>query len=311
MQLLSPPRKPTTRFRQMLKALEERSRLPTNLCIDFGGNLAGASGMTANTSPRQQWPTLAFKSLSRWFGSMSLKLYLGASPRRRAARSLALEPLETRTLLDGITFDSLSSALTTINGKLKSDWSAAHELYELGLAHVRLAQVDRELGDHAAAEESATRAVALLHAVAQARPDVPEYRRDLANGYVGLGLVRFDRAHWAQAEAAYRQALAIQEERAAAFPEKAEYAYALAMTYRASGFLQHRVARTAAAAARYQRAIDVLSALAPGSSTPETLLLLATTKVNLATVYAAKGWFDKTKAALPQTARRAERESNQ
>jgi serine/threonine protein kinase/tetratricopeptide (TPR) repeat protein len=174
---------------------------------------------------------------------------------------------------------------------------------ELGLAHLRLAEVDRELGDYAAAEESATQAVALLHAVAEARPDVPVYRHDLANGYVGLGLVYFDRARWEQAEAAYRQALAIQEEQAAAFPEKAEYAYALAKTYRASGFLQHRVARTEIAAARYERAIDILNTLPPGSATPETLSLLAMTQVNLATVYATKGWFDKTEAAVKEAQR--------
>jgi serine/threonine protein kinase/tetratricopeptide (TPR) repeat protein len=179
--------------------------------------------------------------------------------------------------------------------------------HELGLAHLQLAEIERELGDYAAAEESATQAVTLLRALADAQPDVPDYRRDLANGYVGLGLVYFDRARWEQAEAAYQQALAIQEKQAAAHPEISEYRYALAKTYRDSGFLHHRVMRPEIAAARYERAIEILNTLSPSASTPESLSLLAMTQVNLATVYATKGWFDKTEVAVKEAQRVYER----
>lgn len=106
-----------------------------------------------------------------------------------------------------------------------------------------MAEIYRELGDYPAAEESATKAVALLRDLEQSQPDVAEYRRDLAASYATLGLVYWDKARWDDAEAAYQHALDIQERQAGAHPEAAEYRYALAKTYREFGLTYFRAER--------------------------------------------------------------------
>src|SRR5262249_13773483 len=100
--------------------------------------------------------------------------------------------------------------------------------HDLGLAHYRLAEVDRELGHYAAAEESAGRAIAILGTLANAPPGRPEYRRDLAAAYLALSLIHSHTAQWEQADAAYRQAAAIQEQDLAAHPDSPRLRYALA-----------------------------------------------------------------------------------
>jgi eukaryotic-like serine/threonine-protein kinase len=175
--------------------------------------------------------------------------------------------------------------------------------YDLGLAYQRLVQINRELGDFAAAEESSSKATALLSALATAQPDVPEYQRELAANYFALGLVYFDTARWEQAEGAFEQALAIQQKQADACPNEAAYRFALAKTYRASGFLHGRLDQPDMAAKRYHQALDVLTMLVQDYPLPEHESLLATTQVNLANVYCTKGWYDKAEPILKEAQR--------
>jgi serine/threonine protein kinase/tetratricopeptide (TPR) repeat protein len=175
--------------------------------------------------------------------------------------------------------------------------------YDLALAHQRLGEIHRELGEFAAAEDAAAKAVALLGSLAQARPSAAEYQRDLADAYLSLGLVYFETGRSEKAESTLQQALAIQERQAANSPRSPEYRYALAKTYRASGFLHHRISRPDIAAARYKQALEILNTLVQDDPTSEHLSLLATTQVNLATVYISKGWLEQAEPVVKEAQR--------
>ena len=75
--------------------------------------------------------------------------------------------------------------------------------YDLGLAYQRLAEIQGELGDYAAAEDSSTKAIAILDEFVRAQPDVAEYQRDLAAGYAELGRLYYNTARREKAEASY------------------------------------------------------------------------------------------------------------
>jgi tetratricopeptide (TPR) repeat protein len=175
--------------------------------------------------------------------------------------------------------------------------------YDLGLAYQRLVEINRQLGNFAAAEESSSQATALLSALATAQPEVPEYQRELAANYFALGLVYFDTARWEHAERAFEQALAIQQKQADAYPKEATYRFALAKTYRTSGFMYARLDQPDKAANRYQQALDVLTMLVQDYPVPEHESLLATTEVNLANVYCTTGWYDKAVPILKEAQR--------
>ncbi len=187
---------------------------------------------------------------------------------------------------------------------IREQFDAPGVRYDLGLAHRRLAEIHRELGDYAAAEESATKAVALLRDLAHAQPDVAEYRRDLAASYATLGLVYWDTARWDEAEAAYQQALDIQENQAGAYPEAAEYRYALAKTYSASGLTHYRAERPERAAKRYQQAVDILSKLILNYPlVAEYQSLMAATQMNRGQLYLTQGRYDEAETALKDAGR--------
>jgi tetratricopeptide (TPR) repeat protein len=172
------------------------------------------------------------------------------------------------------------------------------------LAHHRLAEIDRELGNFPAAAASAAQAVTFLGALADAHPKKPEYRRDLAAVYVTLGLIASDSARWDEAEAAYGQAVAIQEQQAAAHPESPRHRYALANTLAASGFTFLRAERPDDATPRLRQALDLLNTGGGnGASDIEHQSLLAKTQMNLGQVETAKGWYVEAETALKEAVR--------
>jgi tetratricopeptide (TPR) repeat protein len=176
--------------------------------------------------------------------------------------------------------------------------------YDLGLAHKRLAEIERELGDYAAAEASAGKAIVLLDVLASSHPNVAEYRRDLAASYVALGLICSDTTRWEKAEAAYQQALAIQEQQSDTNMGSAEHRYALAKTYTASGITQGRADNQEKAAKRYRQALDILSQQVPdGPLMFQHQSLLALTQFSLAQVCLTKGWYSEAETALKESTR--------
>jgi eukaryotic-like serine/threonine-protein kinase len=182
---------------------------------------------------------------------------------------------------------------------IRKQFDTPNVRHDLGLAHQRLGEIGRELGDYAAAEESLTKSIALLGELVRGQPEVADYQRDLAASYFALGLVCFDTAHWKEAEAAFEQALAIQEKQAHAYPEAAEYRYALAKTYGASGLMYYRSQRLENAETRFHQALDMLSQLVqdfPLAS--EYQSLIATTQWNLGQLYISRGWYERAQTAL-------------
>jgi tetratricopeptide (TPR) repeat protein len=226
---------------------------------------------------------------------------------RDAVNQLFTQVSQSTTLkvhaLEKFRKDLLLSAREFYKRFIREQFDEPSVRYDLGLAHQRLAEVHRELGDYAAAEESVTQAITLLGELVRAQPDVAEYQRDLAASYAGLGQVRWDRGREEEAEAAFEQALALQEKQAEAYPNVSEYRYALAKTYRASGAMLHRVQRTDRAARRYQQTLDVLNKLVQDDPLPEHQSLLAMTQVNLANVYLTQGRFNKGQMLLEEAQR--------
>jgi eukaryotic-like serine/threonine-protein kinase len=199
--------------------------------------------------------------------------------------------------------DLLLSAKDFYERFIREQSDAPGVRYDLGLAQYRLGEIHRELGDFAAAEGALTKAGELLGELVREQPDVEEYQRDLAASYAALGQVYADKGRWEKAEAAFEQALVIQEKQAEAYPQTAEYRFALAKTYRALGFMLHRMVRPEMATARYQQALDILNKLVHEYPVTEYQVLLATTQMNLGTVYLTKGWFDKGELALKESQR--------
>src|SRR5262249_27741368 len=98
--------------------------------------------------------------------------------------------------------DLLMNAKEFYERFIREQFDAPGVRYDLGLAHYRLAEIHGELGNYGAAEDSSLRAVVSLDELAQARPDVEEYQRDLAASYVMLGLVYSNTARFEEADAA-------------------------------------------------------------------------------------------------------------
>jgi tetratricopeptide (TPR) repeat protein len=176
--------------------------------------------------------------------------------------------------------------------------------HDLGLAHLRLAEIDRELGNYDDAEESAGRAIAILGALADAPAGRPEHRSDLAAAYLALALIHSDTARREPAEAAYNQAVAIQESELAAHPESPGPRYALANTLANSVFIVDRAERPDDAAPRLRRALDLLKkGGGDGDSGIEHQSLLAKTQMNLGQTHTVKGRDDEAETPLKEAVR--------
>jgi serine/threonine protein kinase len=175
--------------------------------------------------------------------------------------------------------------------------------HDLGLAHLRLAEIDRELGDYPAAEESAGRAIAIFGALASAPTGRPEHRSDLAAAYVALALIHSDSAQPEPAEAAYRQAVAIQESELAAHPDSPSHRYALANILATSNIIFGRAGRLDGEP-MLRRALDLLQkGGGDGASGIEYRSLLARTQMNLGQVNTIRGRHDEAETALKEAVR--------
>jgi serine/threonine protein kinase/tetratricopeptide (TPR) repeat protein len=191
---------------------------------------------------------------------------------------------------------------------IREQFDAPGVRHDLALAHHRLGEIYRELGDYGAAEESLTKAVAVLGEFVRSQPGNAAYQHDLTASYVTLGVVYSNTARWEKAEVAYQKALAIQEKQAAAKPEAPEYRYALAKTYSALGVLHNGADRPESAAAMCQQAQDILSKLVQDyPNVSEYQSLLAATQMNFGQVYLTKGSLGKAETALKEAKRIYER----
>jgi tetratricopeptide (TPR) repeat protein len=222
----------------------------------------------------------------------------------RSFTQVSQSPLLKARGLEKFRRDQIQSVRDFYERFVRERFDTPEVRYDLGLAHHRLAEIDRELGHYPAAEESASKAATLLGALAAAHPNVPEYQRDLAAVYLTLGVVHSDSARWDESDAAYQRAIAIQEELVAAHPESPRHRYALANTLATSGFTLVRAERPDDAAPVLRRALDLLNK-GGGDRDPdiEHQSLLAKTQMNLGQVDSSKGRYDEAEPALKEAAR--------
>jgi tetratricopeptide (TPR) repeat protein len=189
--------------------------------------------------------------------------------------------------------DLLQNAKEFYERFVQEQFDAPGVRYDLGLAYHRLGEIDRQLGDYPAAEESLTKAITVLDELVRAQPDVAEFQRDLAASYAGLGRVHSDTANWEKADTTFQQALAIQEKLVAAHPEAPEYRFALAKTY-FEIVLVRRGEHHESALTMAQQVQDILTKLLQEyPKVSEYQVLLAEAQMILGNIYNAKGRHEK------------------
>jgi tetratricopeptide (TPR) repeat protein len=118
----------------------------------------------------------------------------------------------------------------------------------------------RAQGKPAEAEAAARRALTIRERLVADFPAVPEYRRDLADTYGGLGSLLRDVGKQAEAEAAYRQALTVRERLAADYPAVPDYRLGLANDQVNLGNLLLAAGQSSTALEWFDRGIDNVQA---------------------------------------------------
>jgi serine/threonine protein kinase/Flp pilus assembly protein TadD len=164
---------------------------------------------------------------------------------------------------------------------------------ETALAHFRMGQLHRTLGQDQEAAAAYRQAIDVQEQLADRFPDEPRYRQDLANSYNWLGeLLRARETSLKEAEQNYRKALALQESLVQQFPEKMEYRRELARTCSNLGLVEMDTKRLAEAGQDYNRAVDLLEDLVRDSPTnAEFAFELARTRTNRGVFHRARNEF--------------------
>jgi tetratricopeptide (TPR) repeat protein len=222
----------------------------------------------------------------------------------RSFTRVSQSPLLKARGLEKFRRDQIQSAREFYERFVRERFDTPEVRHDLGLAHLRLAEIDRELANYPAAKESAGRAIASLGTLVNAPTGLSEHRNDLAAAYLALALIHSDTARWEPAEVAYRQAVAIQERELAAHPDSPRHRYALANTLAASGFTLGRAERPDEVAPMLRQALDLLKK-GGGDGDPDIgyQSLLAKTQMNLGQIEATKGRFDEAETALKEAVR--------
>jgi tetratricopeptide (TPR) repeat protein/tRNA A-37 threonylcarbamoyl transferase component Bud32 len=124
----------------------------------------------------------------------------------------------------------LEDALRFYQGFLKERPNDPEVRWEMASTYLRLADMQRRLGQHAAAEESYRAAIALFQALAGEFPKEPGYRYGLAGCYTNLGNLLANSPRQQEAERAFQRAREIQEALVSEDAGSAKYRSALAGT---------------------------------------------------------------------------------
>jgi tetratricopeptide (TPR) repeat protein len=128
----------------------------------------------------------------------------------------------------------------------------------LAVVHYHLGRAYRDLGQLREAEESLNQARALQQQLLDANPNSASHRRILADIWLALGLVEFDRKGGdGFAEAAYRQALAQMEELSRQQPPTPADEDAVGDVYFRLGMLYHARGQYAQALEANRKALDI------------------------------------------------------
>jgi serine/threonine protein kinase len=173
--------------------------------------------------------------------------------------------------------------------------------HDLGLAYLRLADIERELSDYAAAEDSLGKAMATFRVLLDEQPGTEENERDLGASYALLGQLYLKKARFDKADAAYQQALAYQEKLAGIKPASAEYRYALAKTYSELGLAVQKGDHPENALNWSQKAQDILTELMkeyPLVSEYQSVFIA--TQINLGQIFVMRSMSEKAETAFKE-----------
>jgi tetratricopeptide (TPR) repeat protein len=165
---------------------------------------------------------------------------------------------------------------------------------EAVLAHKRLGDISRLLGEHDQSKSSYDQAITLLGQLVGAHPDKPEYRSIQAECYCNLGEVRRLTSHPIEAEDAYQLALAGQRGLVAGEPGVPAYQKELARTQYNRGILFSATLHPKEAEAALDESVQLLTRLT--SEYPHVAAYrqhLARAYLNLGPVLRASGRPDK------------------
>jgi serine/threonine protein kinase/tetratricopeptide (TPR) repeat protein len=130
-----------------------------------------------------------------------------------------------------------------------------------GKAHVQLARVRGEIGEHVTAIRDYNTARDIFDRLVTDFPDVPDYQCELARCQFGLGALQKELGKRTEVEAAWRQASAIQEKLVAEFPAVPDYRSDLAKSRHSLGALLKDLERWAAAEQEIRHALELYATL--------------------------------------------------
>lgn len=172
-----------------------------------------------------------------------------------------------------------------------------------GRALVRLGDIQSLLGEVAAAEASYTQALAMLESLAKEDATNVEFRRDIARGQHGLGVLLKDANRFDPAETRLRQAIALRTELAAGANARPDDLQALADSrYQLGALLARRGAKGAADAEAYRTAIKAQEGLAREyADRPEYRSRLARYRNNYGMLQKASGQTTEAEATFRET----------
>jgi tetratricopeptide (TPR) repeat protein len=132
---------------------------------------------------------------------------------------------------------------------------------QLGLAQLRVGEIQEQLGRQVQAEAAYRRALALFTGLAEDSAARPEDRRCLAATWNDLGILQQALRQPKEAESSFAAALALKAELVTAAPEKSEYVRELANGHNNRGHLRLSVGRTKEAEEDYAEALRLLTKL--------------------------------------------------
>jgi serine/threonine-protein kinase len=157
---------------------------------------------------------------------------------------------------------------------------------EAALAHKRLGDITRLLGDHTQARESYGRAIEMLTELAAADRGAREVRFALGVSCDDLGEVWRRTSHPAEAAHAYRRAIDIQEQLLGEDPDRPEYSQELARSHDNLGIVLRNSGKRSEAEESLDRAIGLFRKLAADHpKTPAYRQHLARAYLNLGSVF--------------------------
>jgi tetratricopeptide (TPR) repeat protein len=150
----------------------------------------------------------------------------------------------------------LEDALRFFQKVLKQNSTDPLLRVEMAYTYLRVGDIQKELGQQAAAEEAYNAAIPLFRALAAEFPQRHVYRHHLAGCYNNRGGLWINTPRRKEAEGAFHRALAIQQALVDEAPKEVEYRVALAGTHHNLGTLLTEARRLGEAEKALSRALD-------------------------------------------------------